>query len=110
MLTVSDLVDAIEPHLKAAIDTELPFGTRWVAHKIARWKIRKVIQIQIARYGHQVAPVLGAIQPVSDRVFKTEVAKAVRDVKSLCETPVSELGAGALEARATAGPALEISR
>jgi hypothetical protein len=103
MLTISDLVDQIEPFLKRAIETELPFGTRWVALKIARWKIRKVIEGHIALYGHKVSPVLGAMVPLSDRLFRPEVAQKVRDVKGLCDLPVAGFGPAAVEARASAG-------
>ena len=110
MLTIADLVDRIEPYLKRAIETELPFGTRWVALKVARWKIRKIIEIQIALHGHHVSPVLTAIQPLSDRLFKTEVAEAVRDVKGLCETPVTDFGPFAVQARFDAGPPPVVTR
>lgn len=110
MLTIASLVDRIEPYLKRAIESELPFGTRWVALKVARWKIRKVIEIQIALHGHHVSPVLAAAQPITDRLFKTEVAQAVRDVKSLCETPVNQFGEFALEARHDAGPPPIVTR
>ncbi len=110
MLTIESLVDRIEPHLRRAIDAEVPFGFRWVAHKLARWKARKVIQLAIALHGHQVAPVLEALLPMADRLFKTEAAQAVRDVKALCDLQVSDLGAGAFEARRSAGPATAVLR
>lgn len=110
MLTVESLVDRIEPYLRRAIDAEVPFALRWVAHKLARWKIRKTIQLAIALYGHQVTPVLASLMPVVDRLFKTEAAAAVRDIKALCELQVSDLGAGAFEARREAGPSPAVLR
>jgi hypothetical protein len=103
MLTIADLVDRIEPYLKQSIETELPFGTRWVALKIARWKIRKVIETQIAIYGHHIAPVLGSLLPIGERLFRDEITKAARDIKSLCELPVADFGEAAVEARISAG-------
>jgi hypothetical protein len=110
MLTIAALIDRIDPYLKRAIETELPFGTRWVALKIARWKIRKVIEIQIALHGHQVGPVLDAARPISDRLFKPEVAQALRDVKALCDLPISDFGVAAIEARNDAGPPPIVAR
>ncbi len=104
MLTIADLVDQIEPYMKQAINAELPFGTRWVALKIARWKIRKVIECHVALYGHKVSPVLASMLPLSDRLFKPEIAQRVRDVKGLCDIPVASFGPEAVEARSMAGP------
>jgi hypothetical protein len=110
MLTIESLIDRIEPYLKRAIQSELPFGTRWLALQLARWKIRKVIEIQVALHGHQVGPVLDAARPISDRLFKPEVAQALRDVKAICDLPISEFGDAAIAARNDAGPPVDVVR
>lgn len=104
MLTVQSLVDAIEPYMKQAIHNELPFGTRWVAEKICRWKIRKVIEIGIAMHGHQVASVMKPLESIGEKLFKPTVATAFKDVRGLCETPVAALGEECQLARINADP------
>jgi hypothetical protein len=103
-LTVEGMVDRIDPWMRKAINREVPLGLRWAAHKVCRWGVRKTIHFQIALHGHQVSPVLGAAEPLADRLFRPEVATTIRDVKGLCDTPVKELGEVEEQARAEAGP------
>jgi hypothetical protein len=109
-LTVEGIVDSADPYLRRAIDAEVPWGLRWAAHKLVRWQARKVLHVQIAQYGHQVAPVLHAAHPVAKTLFRMTIADRMEDVAELCDTPVESLGAEAVEARREAGPAVEVVR
>ena len=109
-MTVEDLADGIKPYSHRYIDAELPWGTRWIAHKICDWSVRSHIKIAIAVHGPKVAGALRVVEPLSNNLFKPEPAARIRGLRKLCEQDVQEFGAIAVEARADAGPVGDIGR
>ena len=109
-LTVEGIVAECHPYVTRAVQSEVPFGFRLAARVVGEHYERKLLTVGIARYGHQVSPVLGAVQPMADTLFRSDVADRCRQVKGLLDTPVGDLGPVEVQARAEAGPAVEVGR
>lgn len=109
-LTVESIVAECHPYVTRAVQSEVPFGFRAIARRVGEHYERKLLTVGIARYGHQVSPVLGAVQPMADTLFRSDVADRCRQVKGLLDTPVGDLGPVEAQARAEAGPAVEVGR
>ncbi len=109
-ITVEDLVDEAEPVMRKFVNAEVPWLLRHPAHAMLRWSLRSHVKTAIAIHGHHVSSALKVVEPMSNTLFRPEPAARIRGLRRLCDTPISEFGSVAVEARESAGPADNIGR
>jgi hypothetical protein len=90
-MTLDDIVARMEPYLKRAVKSEVPWGARTIVYKYLAWKVKRTFQLGIAMHGHQVAQIVGGFLQLGEGLFIASVTTALIEVKKLCETPLKEL-------------------